>query len=244
MQSQPTPQRPVRTLVAGAPRPAVPELAVVPGLGALGYLLPAVRACAAWTRVHLLDVPGFGDRRTARLPADLASIAQTLRAWLEQAAPVVLVGHSTGAQAALRVAASDPHLVRGVVLAGVTFPPQARRPLPLLARVLRTLPHERPGELPAVLPYYLRGAARLPELLRTALADRPEDVVRAVSVPLLVLRGRHDHLCPQPWAEQLAARGALAVVPGGHNAPYTQPVATSEALRRWTEALPAGAPGG
>lgn len=232
----------MRTLVAGAPRPGLPELAVVPGLGALGYLLPTVRSCASWTRVHLLDVPGFGDRRTARLPADLESIARTVAAWLADKGRLVLVGHSTGAQAALRVAAAHPELVHGVVLAGATFPPQARRPLPLIARVLRTLPHERPGELPAVLPYYLRGAARLPELLGSALADRPEDVVGGVTVPLLVVRGRHDHLCPQPWAEQLAERGTLAVVPGGHNAPYSHPVATSQALRRWAETAPGSGP--
>ena len=236
----------MRSLVVGSPRAGVPEIAVVPGLGALGYLLPAVQACGSWTRVHLLDVPGFGDRRTARLPADLASVAQTVASWLAQAGPCVLLGHSTGAQAALRVALAHPGLVQGVVLAGATFPPQARRALPLLGRVLRTLPHEQPGELPAVLPYYLRGARRLPQLLRTALNDRPEDAAPAVTVPLLVLRGRYDHLCPQEWAERLAGlapHADLRVVPGGHNAPYTHPRETSDALRPWTEQLPSSSSG-
>lgn len=66
---------------------------MVPGLGALGYLLPLVRACAGWTRVHLLDVPGFGDRRTARLPADVDSVSRTVAAWLTEVAqrPVLLL---------------------------------------------------------------------------------------------------------------------------------------------------------
>lgn len=89
--------RPVGSLVLGRSR-AAPDLVVVPGLGALGYLLPALRACATWTRVHLLDLPGFGRRCTAQSPAELADVAATAAAWLQLVPdrPVVLVGHSTG----------------------------------------------------------------------------------------------------------------------------------------------------
>ena len=228
--------RPVRSLVLGTAHAGVPELVVVPGLGAPGYLLPGLRACASWTRVHLLDVPGFGHRRTARLPADLTTTAEVVTAWLAQvpAAPVVLMGHSTGAQVSLRAAAGE-QVVR-VVAAGITFPPEARRPLPLLLRLLRTLVHERPGELPAVLPSYLRGARRLPELLRSALADRPEDAVPRIPVPLLVLHGQHDRLCPQSWAQRLAAAapdGRAIRLPGAHNVPWTHPEQLSSALAGW-----------
>ena len=72
--------RPVRSLVAGT---GAPELVVVPGLGALGYLVPMVAACAVWTRVHLLDLPGFGARTTARLPADLPAVSAALGGWLD-----------------------------------------------------------------------------------------------------------------------------------------------------------------
>jgi pimeloyl-ACP methyl ester carboxylesterase len=230
------PTRLVRSLVVGTPRPGVPELVVVPGLGALGYLLPTVRACAAWTRVHLLDVPGFGHRTTAGLPSDLASVAATITDWLQQAGParVLLLGHSTGAQSALRAAVAAPQQVQQLVLAGATFAPHARRLPPLVRDVVRTLVHERPGELPAVLPYYVRGARGLPVLLRTALADRPEDVVGEVRAPVLVLRGSHDHLCPADWVQTLAARAPQArqvVLAGGHNVPYTCPDAMSRALQ-------------
>jgi pimeloyl-ACP methyl ester carboxylesterase len=232
--------RPVRSLVLGVPQRDRPQMVLVPGLGALGYLLPVVRACATWTRVHLLDVPGFGDRRTARLPADVESSARTVAAWLAQVprSPVLLAGHSTGAQVALHAAARAPSGVAGLVLAGITFPPTGRRLPGLAGAVLRTLPHERPGELPATLPYYLRGLRRLPELLRSALQDRPEALVPVVRSPVLVLRGRHDHLCPQPWAELLVRRahdGRLVVLPGGHNTPYTHPLATADELRREAE---------
>ncbi len=219
--------RPVRSLVTGA---GAPELVVVPGLGALGYLVPLVHACARWATVHLLDLPGFGARTTARLPADLQATSATLTGWLEQVprAPVLLLGHSTGAQAALHAARARPQAVRRLVLAGATFPPQARRPAPLLARVLATLPAERLGELPAVLPYYARGRGRVVDLLRSALREAPssEGLPRPV-----VLRGEHDHLCPPAWAEQLAAGGPVGTLPGGHNAVWTVPELASAVLQ-------------
>ena len=223
--------RPVRSLVAGDQRVGVPELVVVPGLGALGYLLPTVAACAAWTRVHLLDVPGFGDPRTAHLPSELDAISRTVGAWLADvpSTPVLLLGHSTGAQAALHATLLQPARVQVLALGGATFAPAQRRPLPLVAQVLRTLVHERAGELPAVLPYYLRGRHGLPALVRTCLADRPEDVAAQVQPRRVVLRGRHDHLCPQAWAERLADE--VVVLPGAHNAPYTHPAETAAALR-------------
>jgi pimeloyl-ACP methyl ester carboxylesterase len=226
--------RPVRSLVTGCPSPAmpssgVPELVVVPGLGALGYLLPFVRACAGWTRVHLLDLPGFGARTTSRLPAGLTPVGAALGAWLEQVpdAPVVLLGHSTGAQLALLAARARPERVSRLVLAGATFPPQARRALPLLRRVLRTLPHERLAELPAVLPYYGRGRGRLLELLRSGLADAPSTDGLAAPV---VLRGARDHLCPPAWAAHLAAGGPVVELPGGHNALFVFPEQASAAV--------------
>lgn len=237
-----TPRRPVRSLVAGAPVDGVSPLVVVPGLGALGYLAPLVHACATWTQVHLLDVPGFGHRVTADCPAGLGHITETVGAWLDGTggARVLLLGHSTGAQAALRVALDRPDRVALLALGGATFPPQARAPGALLRRVVATLRHERAGELPAVLPYYLRGARRLPELLASALADRPEDVVGAVAPPVLVLRGEHDLLCPPDWAARLTRGGRDVVLPGGHNAPYTSPEATSAALRQAEAAARAG----
>ncbi|HVM26990.1 MAG TPA: alpha/beta hydrolase [Mycobacteriales bacterium] len=230
------PSRPVRSLVLGTARPLAPELVVVPGLGALGYLLPTLHASAGWTRVHLLDLPGFGSPRTADCPAAVDDVTTAVRQWLRQAAtgPVLLVGHSTGGQVAAHVTRSEPDLVAALVLSGSVFPPAARTLRGLLPRLLRTLVHESPRELPAVLPEYLRGRRRMLELLASALQDRPEDVVPQVHVPMVVVRGRHDHLCDDAWARQLAdaaPRGRVLVVPGAHNTVSTHPAATAAAWR-------------
>jgi hypothetical protein len=66
--------RPVRALVAGVPLPPIPRMVIVPGLGAIGYMLDLLHACGAWTEASLLDLPGFGNRVTSDCPADLDTL--------------------------------------------------------------------------------------------------------------------------------------------------------------------------
>jgi pimeloyl-ACP methyl ester carboxylesterase len=228
--------RPVRSLQLGVRGEGLPELVIVPGLGALGYLHPLLRACAGWTRAHLLDLPGFGNRVTSRCPAGLDAMTQLLCAWLQTVPddPVMLLGHSTGAQAALRGAVSEPGRVAALCLAGATFPPVARRWGRLLLRVVRTLPSESPGMVPAALPEYLRGRSRVLQVLRTALADEPERRVSRVGCPVLVARGDGDALCDAAWARRLtvlAPQGRQQTFPGGHNFVFQHPHLLSRALR-------------
>lgn len=234
--------RPVRTLDAGAPLSGAADLVVVPGLGALGYLLPLVRACSGWTRVRLLDVPGFGQRATARCPARLTEVAGVVAEWLESVPdrPVWLLGHSTGAQVALRAALCVPQRVDAVVLAGPTFPPATRRWPSLLGSVARTLPHEALAEVRATFPDYLRGRSRVLTLLRSALDDEPERLVGELTCPVVVMRGERDAVSPAAWCGRLAreaARGQVLAVPGAHNFTFTAPGAASVALRGALEAL-------
>jgi pimeloyl-ACP methyl ester carboxylesterase len=226
--------RAVRSLTLGGPHPDGGELVVVPGLGALGYLLPTLRECARSRTVRLLDVPGFGSRATARCPSRLPEVAQVVTGWLQEVVqrPVVLAGHSTGAQVALRAAVAAPERVAGLVLGGPTFPPQLRRWPPLAGAVLRTLPHESPREVRATFPDYARGRSRVVALLRSALADAPEQVVPAVTCPVVVVRGERDHVSPPAWGDRLAGlarSGRCLTVPGAHNSVFTHPRQTAPA---------------
>jgi pimeloyl-ACP methyl ester carboxylesterase len=225
---------PVRSLVAGRRRAPEPEVVVVPGLGALGYLLDTVAGCGAWTRAHLLDVPGFGHRGP-RAPARIPDLAEVVAGWLDAApgGPVVLVGHSTGAQVALRVAAAHPSAVASLVLLGPTFPPALRGVPALVGAFLRTAPHERLRELPSVLPYYARGGPlELARMIRSAQRDEPEAVAERVSCPVLVVRGEHDACSPRSWTERLAAAtgGRSTTVPGAHAFPHGRGGLTSAVI--------------
>lgn len=223
----------VRSLVAGEPD-ADGHVVLVPGLGALGYLLPTVRAIAAFgLRCSLLDLPGFGSRRPRPAAPTVGGVARTTAAWI-LAQPsyrrVVVMGHSTGAQAALLANLWLPDVLApaAVVLAGPTFAPAHRR----LARLLLTAPaayrRDSPREL-VVVPDFLRAGPDVLTLLRSALLDRPEDNVAAVQSPLVLTAGRHDSFCRGEWLWTLARSAARApsvrttVLPGSHNNPYTHP---------------------
>jgi pimeloyl-ACP methyl ester carboxylesterase len=80
------------------------------------------------------------------------------------------------------------------------------------------------------VPDFVRGGTRLAQYLASALRDRPEEHLPQVTAPTLVLRGRHDTLCPLPWARQLMsgrADGEVRTLPGSHNVPYTHPGAVA-----------------
>jgi pimeloyl-ACP methyl ester carboxylesterase len=221
----------------------LPELVFLPGLGAPGYLVPLLRAVAGWTRATVLELPGWRGGRARSCPPTIAGIGSALSGWLEATGRrnVVLVGHSTGAQAVLHAAVQCGSPAAGIVLAGPTFTPAARSVPGLLRALGGTLPRERPGELAAVLPDYLRsGGLPLLRLLRSGLADRMEDRIGGLAAPLLVLAGQADRLADPAWARRLAGLGAgdWAALPGAHNFCYSHPEPAAELLRktvsRWT----------
>jgi pimeloyl-ACP methyl ester carboxylesterase len=213
-------------LEAGRDRAGIEPVALVPGLGALGYLLDTLYGCAAWTRAFLLDVPGFGYRGPRPCRAELPDLVNIVTGWLRTVPEhrVVLFGHSTGAQIALRAATAAPESVAALVLAGPTLPPALRRLSALAAAFTRKSRYEPLGLILVTWPYYLRGGSReLLRYVRSAQRDEPERLIGAVSCPVLVLRGRHDAFAPEPWVAQLAAstrNGRLVTTPGAHTFPY------------------------
>jgi pimeloyl-ACP methyl ester carboxylesterase len=211
---------------------------IVPGLGALGYLLDTVDACAARGRTFLLDVPGFGRRGPHGCAPEVPAIAETVSAWLTRVAdaPVVLVGHSTGAQAALHVAVANPDRVGALVLLGPTFPPEQRVLSGLTRGFVRNFRHESPRLLPATVPCYLRGGPRaIARFVRSAQRDEPERVIGGVRCPVLLARGEHDAFAPQPWLDRLTAAapdGRSTTVPGAHTFPFRQGRLTADLIAR------------
>jgi pimeloyl-ACP methyl ester carboxylesterase len=233
--------RPIRSLSAGHIRDH-PEVVLLAGLGAPGYLAPWARETSQWTRATIIDLPGWRAGHAQACPPTLVAIATTLATWLEATmrSDIVLLGHSTGAQAVLKTAQLIPELIRGLVLAGPTFDPDARTMPELLRRAVRTLPHEVPAELPAVLPSYIASGGRpLIQLIRSAMADRPEDQVQQLTIRSVVLTGQHDGFAPPAWARHLAelASAPYVILPGAHNGCFPHAQAADTALRSFADQL-------
>ncbi|MFC8001982.1 alpha/beta fold hydrolase [Streptomyces olivaceus] len=219
-----------------------PLTVLVPGLGAPGYLLRTLRKCAMRGPVRLLDVPGFGGPAGPVCSEALGPLADMVARWLATVPqdPVLLVGHSTGAQAALHATVTAPERVEALVMLAPTFPPPLRSARPLVVAFARTALHESPSVVPTLLPSYLKaGPRRLMNCVRSAQSDTPEDALPAVTCPTTIVAGEHDALCPPEWTRLLAGRavrGRVVSVPGAHAFPHLRPTATAKLLTEAREA--------
>jgi pimeloyl-ACP methyl ester carboxylesterase len=214
--------------------------------------------------VRWVLLPGLGldERSSARLrrqlPADvvllpgmgLADRVPTLGdlagRLLDRAGegPVVLVGHSQSCQV-VALAAVDPR-VRAAVLLGPTTDPRLRSAAGLVGRWLRTALAEPWWQLPLVVAQWWRtGPRAMRALWRVAAPDPIAERLRAVSVPVTVVRGSRDRLCDGDWARSVAAAapdGRLVELPGAaHMTPQTHPDEVAELLRS-AVAPPGGSP--
>jgi pimeloyl-ACP methyl ester carboxylesterase len=222
---------PVRSLRTGDAVTG-PHVVVLPGLGALGYVLRFARAVAeVGGACSLLDLPGFGTPGGLASRPTVEGIGATAAQWVrvsDAAQPVVLLGHSTGAQAALHagVALQDDRPPSVVVMAGPTVAPSQRSLPRLAAAVPAAYSHDSMGEL-VVLSDFLRASADLMAMLRSAIADRPEVNVAALRPRLLLTAGRRDAFAPPSWLSAIATAAVAAdsarvvQLPGSHNNPYT-----------------------
>ena len=190
----------------------------------------------AWS----VDLPGFGASAGPKRPLGLRALADALTEWLTAVGldQVVLLGGSFGCQVAVDLAVRHPGRIAALVLVGPTVDPAARGFLRQVLRWARNAPRERPSMAPLNLADYRdAGPRRLVGVFAESLRDRVEDKLPHVPVPTLVVRGAHDRLVPQEWAEEvtrLLPAGRLAVVPeSGHMVPYRQPDALAVLVRNF-----------
>ncbi|WP_457256560.1 alpha/beta fold hydrolase [Pedococcus sp. P5_B7] len=217
--------------------PSQSGLAVlVPGLGLPRYLLPLARHLAAeGLETVLLDAlawrgRGAGSGRAERAVPTIAGLSELTAAWLrrQEAGPVVVVGHSTGAQVALeavlRVQRTRPGLA--LVMGGPTFTPDQRRLRWLVPAALTSYLKDPPREL-VVLKDVARVRTDLARIVQSARRHPTDKRVGLLTVPLTVTAGLADSFAPRDWLDLLASRAGAsshrAVLPGSHNNPFTYP---------------------
>ncbi|WP_245177284.1 alpha/beta hydrolase [Geodermatophilus sp. DF01_2] len=232
-----TPFGRMRSRAVGSPRNGLPEVVLVQGMAVADYLLPGLTALGQWTRAHLLELPGFAGSGEPPHPLDVVEYGDAVAAWLDATGlgRVVLMGHSSGTQVAARAAARHPPAVRAVVLASPTIDPRFRGWVRLLIAWRRDGRREPPGLNESHMPEWKRaGTRRLVHTVNIHLADRLEDAVPRLGVPVLVLHGDQDRVCTERWARSLAEQardGRFASMPGAHTFPWADPHAWSGPIR-------------
>jgi pimeloyl-ACP methyl ester carboxylesterase len=203
-------------------------LVAVPGLG----LSPAVARRAPerlpnpWSVVTL---PAFGRRVPRGTDVSPERLADDLLATLPATAGhVVLVGHSASCQLVAEAAVRAADRVAGLVLVGPTTDPRAAGWSGLAARWLRTAAHEHPAQVPLLVRDYARtGLVSMARGMGAARHHHLDRTLVGVACPVLVVRGRHDRICPADWAAALAATApsgtAASLTAGAHMVPVTHP---------------------
>jgi pimeloyl-ACP methyl ester carboxylesterase len=231
-----------------------PVAVVVPGLGltavSYGGLVDALGAAVPTAVVAL---PSMGLRAEPGTALDPESSADELARRLDEHGladgPLVLVGHSASCQVVAELARRHPHTVRGLVLVGPTADPRMAPRRRLVVRWLRTAAHEDPCRVPGMLRSYV--TTRLSGFARALRAARRRDLratLAVTTVPVLLVRGPHDHLAPSGWLDALAAtRPGIEVVTlaaGAHNLPQTRPAELARHIVTLTRRVCREAPAG
>jgi pimeloyl-ACP methyl ester carboxylesterase len=231
----------MRSRSLGRPQTGVPEIVIVQGLAVSDYLLPGLSALSVWTRVHLVDLPGYSGSGEPPHELDVPEFGRAVADWLryQQLGPVILVGHSSGTQVAAEAALTEPDGVAGVVLAGPTVDPVARGTVRVLARWWRDQNREPTSLDECHRPERRRvGYRRLFHLLRVHLQHDLERPVAALTVPVLVIRGEDDVISTPEWGRHLAALaadGRYVEVPGPHTFCWRHPHAWSRCIHAFAD---------
>jgi pimeloyl-ACP methyl ester carboxylesterase len=186
--------------------------------------------------VHSVDLPGFGRSPKPEDGVTIEQYADYLGELLPRLSgrPVVLVGHSMGAQFVTETAVRYPQLVAHLVLVGgVTDPARGSVLTQALDLSRDTLKEPVAGTL-IVLGDYLRCGPRwYLTTLRPMLAYRTDLRLREVCAPTLVIRGQDDPVSRHGWGAHLAAqapRGRLLELPGRHLVQFSAAAATAAGI--------------
>jgi 2-hydroxy-6-oxonona-2,4-dienedioate hydrolase len=216
-----------------------PPVVLVQGIGvSSAYFVPLGCELALDRPVAAPDLPGFGPSdRPAGVPG-IGELADALLGWLDAfgITEATFVANSMGCQVVVDLVARHPARSVGAVLVAPTVDPRARSALRQAGRLLADGVREPRELLAIVIPDYAAfGLRRFIVTGRSALADPIERKLPNIAVQTLVVRGEHDPVVPQQWAEEAAdllQRGRLVVIPGqAHACHFTAPRAVAELVR-------------
>jgi 2-hydroxy-6-oxonona-2,4-dienedioate hydrolase len=189
------------------PHPMRPPAVLVPGLSMSGrYLAPTAVALATDRHVVAPDQPGAGRSPHASSPLTVVELADAVYDLLvATTGPAVVVANSFGCQVAVELALRHPAAVRRLVLTSPVVAPRTRALASVVVRFLAAICREPWRYLGIALLDLFRGWPRKGRAnLRALLAYPIEARARALTVPVLVVRGTRDPLVPAPFGRRLA----------------------------------------
>lgn len=229
---------------------SAPAMVFVHGLVASSrYMEPVLRVAGTRYPAFAPDLPGWGLSTKPDHILSIPALADALDLWMEaRGVPsATVVANSFGCQVAAAFTARHRARVRSLVLLGPTVDPAARTPVQQIFRLIEDVRWERPSLWPVQMhDLWDMGLPRALGEFRVMLANRLQDALPAITVPLLVARGSHDPIASQKWVEEvasLAPRGRWQTLPGApHAANYSAPKELFAAIQLFLERNDLAAP--
>ena len=213
-------------------------MVLVHGLGTSSlYMVPTAERLAADFPVYAPDLPGFGHSSKPSHALGLAALAGVLASWMTAAGldSAAMVGNSLGCQVIAEFGLRHPERLTRAVLQGPTIDGYARTTIRQAGRFVRDLPRERVPEYFLNTHDYIRtGLRRGWETMQIALADRIEDKLPRLSMPVLIVRGANDPIVSQRWVEELVMllpNGRLVITKGAHTPNFSEPESFADVVR-------------
>ncbi|MBI4497433.1 MAG: alpha/beta hydrolase [Chloroflexi bacterium] len=213
---------PMHARVSVEPAPAgCPVVVLVHGVGVSSrYMIPTAQRLGTSCRVYAPDLPGFGLSGKLAHALTLRELSDVLADWMQATGldRAALLGDSFGCQVVAEFAVRHPERIEQAVLVGPTVDPQGRTFGEQARRWLINTPYEPATQALIVLRDYRDcGLRRAWRTFQFCLQDHIEEKLPLVQAPTLVVRGSHDAIVPQRWAEEvtrLLPHGKLVVIPG------------------------------
>ncbi|GAP51512.1 alpha/beta fold hydrolase [Streptomyces azureus] len=220
-----------------------------------GQWSPQLAALRDEFPVAAVDLPGHGSRSAEAwsLQAAVEVVSDAVESL--GCGPALVVGHSLGGYASLEFARVRPERLRGLVLAGASASTRGAWAAPYrwVAGLVPRLPADRLAEwndwlLRRMYPAEVVEATiqsgyafhTLPAAWGEVLGRFDAGAMRHVAAPVLILNGEKDSVFRSGEAEFARAhpRARVELIPrAGHLANFDDPVAFSEAVRRFAQHL-------
>ena len=218
-----------------------PPIIMLHGVGVSGrYLEPTAALLANRRSVYIPDLPGFGQSdKPVRAPG-ITEIADFTAAYMDTIGirEAAVVAHSFGCDVAIDLALRHPNRVTKLILAGPTGDPFNRKGSALALRLFIDALLEPKALIPYGARTYLQSGIR--RFWRTVQFIKRNPIVEKlplIKLPILFVRGSHDPLFSQRWANRalgLLPRSRLVVIDGAaHAVTYSKPAEFSRAVEEF-----------
>jgi pimeloyl-ACP methyl ester carboxylesterase len=204
------------------------------------------------------DLPGFGKSRIPDNPQTLENYADFLHDYIRSKklkAPI-LIGHSFGGRVALFYQFKYPSHISALILSGTPgFTPVAKRKIQffvVLAKIGKVFfsipPLSLFQESVRKWFYYIAGARDfyraqgvMRETFKTIVQQKLETAMKSVRVPVLLIWGELDQICPVTVAKRMHAlmpASQLDIVPNmTHAIPFKEPEIFSNRVEKFLKTV-------